>query len=580
MGSWKDSKSSNFETSSGTLITCLLCCYLGAIITYCNTIMNNGYGMNGMGSLPLTNYDPSGMGMGMMGGGMPATQFAQQQQQYHMTSPGQVGYGDATMGVARTLSAGLTGQPQVVNQQIQSTRHTRIIIQGEDKSREYQAQIEDLSAKLTVAQHQLAAANAQLRQTSQEANVWKQKFMQLNTQLQTLQSQFSQMQALAQANQQAAVQLQQVAKQRDMFQMELNRTQQAYQQETGMLKQHNQSMQLQVQSAMAGKGQEMQLLVQQFQNERMHLQQALDARMRELQQLQQGMGEIKGQKSQKDILLNSQEKEIQGLQSTLQEVTQQLIDAQNQLAEREATKAQILDESLEGEMEKAARKVADAIVRLESVRGDGRKFKPVHAAILDIAIAIATAIGVLIKAATAAQDEVVKAGKGSGDPKAFYKQNHQWTEGLMSAARAIATATDHLVITADGVVGGTKRMNELIVAGHEVAASTAQLVAASRVKATQYSKTQTRLEEAARAVTDHSRRLVSAAEDAAGADLENVVDDFSKLSVQQFKVQEMNQQVSILDLENKLTKARKALTDMRKAQYQRESTEVEANNWD
>ena len=145
-------------------------------------------------------------------------------------------------------------------------------------------------------------------------------------------------------------------------------------------------------------------------------------------------------------------------------------------------------------MEKAARKVADALSRLEAVRGDGRKFKPVHAAILDIAIAITTAIGTLIRAATAAQDEVVKAGKGSGDPKAFYKQNHQWTEGLISAARAIATATDHLVITADGVVGGTRRMNELIVAAHEVSASTAQLVAASRVKATQYSKTQVRLE--------------------------------------------------------------------------------------
>ena len=52
--------------------------------------MNNGYGM-GMGNMPLTQYDPSmnsgalipsGMGMNnpMMGGGMPGTQFAQQQQ--------------------------------------------------------------------------------------------------------------------------------------------------------------------------------------------------------------------------------------------------------------------------------------------------------------------------------------------------------------------------------------------------------------------------------------------------------------------------------------------------------------------
>ena len=37
-------------------------------------------------------------------------------------------------------------------------------------------------------------------------------------------------------------------------------------------------------------------------------------------------------------------------------------------------------------------------------------------------------------------------------------------------------------------------------------------------------------------MTDHTKRLVTAAEDAAGAEVDNVVEDFAKLSVQQFKV--------------------------------------------
>jgi hypothetical protein len=69
----------------------------------------------------------------------------------------------------------------------------------------------------------------------------------------------------------------------------------------------------------------------------------------------------------------------------------------------------------------------------------------------------------------------------------------------------VAFATNLLIETADGVLSGT---HSLIVASNEVAGAAAQLVAASRVKANLMSKTQERLEVAAKAVTEACKALV------------------------------------------------------------------------
>ena len=153
---------------------------------------------------------------------------------------------------------------------------------------------------------------------------------------------------------------------------------------------------------------------------------------------------------------------------------------------------------------------------------------------------------------------------------AFYKKNNRWTEGLISAAKAVATSTNKLIEKADGVISGRNSPEQLIVASNDVAASTAQLVAASRVKATFMSKTQERLEEASKAVTGACRALVRQVqaiiaqrnkEDGEG-------EDFGALSGHEFKVREMEQQVEILQLENRLSQARNRLGEMRKLSYQ------------
>ncbi|GBC50871.2 ANTH-domain-containing protein [Rhizophagus irregularis] len=199
----------------------------------------------------------------------------------------------------------------------------------------------------------------------------------------------------------------------------------------------------------------------------------------------------------------------------------------------------------------------------------------IHDAILESALAVTNAIANLIKCATDSQEEIVAQGRGSSSHAAFYKKNNRWTEGLISAAKAIAVATNLLIETADGVIHKTHNLEQLIVASNEVAAATAQLVAASRVKADFMSKTQDRLETASRAVTEACKALVKAVKTIAAKQLEQqeASVDYSKLTRYEFKVTEMEQQVEILKLEKELTNARKKLAELRKFSYHDEEEE-------
>ncbi|KAL4930217.1 putative cytoskeleton assembly control protein Sla2 [Aspergillus undulatus] len=234
-----------------------------------------------------------------------------------------------------------------------------------------------------------------------------------------------------------------------------------------------------------------------------------------------------------------------------------------------------LGDLVDQELTKAADAIDAAVQRLAKLKSKPRdgfstyELK-INDAILEAAIAVTGAIAELIKAATASQQEIVREGRGSSSKTAFYKKNNRWTEGLISAAKAVASSTNTLIETADGVISGRNSPEQLIVASNDVAASTAQLVAASRVKATFMSKTQDRLETASKAVGAACRALVRQVQDIIAEKNrdENEAVDYSKLSSHEFKVQEMEQQVEILQLENALARARTRLGEMRKISYQ------------
>ncbi|TDZ31432.1 Endocytosis protein end4 [Colletotrichum spinosum] len=235
-----------------------------------------------------------------------------------------------------------------------------------------------------------------------------------------------------------------------------------------------------------------------------------------------------------------------------------------------------LGDIVDSELSKAADAIAAAAARLAKLKNKPRdgystyELK-VHDIILDAAMAITNAIAQLIKAATATQQEIVQAGRGSSSRTAFYKKNNRWTEGLISAAKAVATSTNTLIETADGVLSNRNSPEQLIVASNDVAASTAQLVAASRVKAGFMSKSQENLEQASKAVGAACRSLVRQVQNIIkDRNEEDEAVDYSKLGAHEFKVREMEQQVEILQLENALSAARHRLGEMRKISYQEE----------
>jgi hypothetical protein len=235
---------------------------------------------------------------------------------------------------------------------------------------------------------------------------------------------------------------------------------------------------------------------------------------------------------------------------------------------------------VEQEMLGAAKAIEMATQRLQQLiarpRDTGRSSAmdlQVHDSILAAALAITSAIGGLIKAATDSQKEIVAQGKGASSTQQFYKRNNRWTEGLISAARSVAFATNLLIEAADGVLSGTHSLEQLIVASNEVAAATAQLVAASRVKANLMSKTQERLEIAAKAVTAACKALVKLVRTISAKQVEEEDVDYRNMAALEFKKREMEQQVDILRLEKDLGAARHRLGAMRRAGYHTDQTD-------
>ena len=249
-----------------------------------------------------------------------------------------------------------------------------------------------------------------------------------------------------------------------------------------------------------------------------------------------------------DVVINNNHEVLMNLQKL-----SKLIDAFAPKSGKITTTAGDLGDLVDRELTNAAKAIDAAAERLNKLmnkpRGEYSTYElRIHDSILESAIAVTNAIAQLIKAATASQQETVKQGRGSSSRTAFYKKNNRWTEGLISAAKAVASSTNTLIETADGVLSGRNSPEQLIVASNDVAASTAQLVAASRVKANFGSRTQDQLEEASKAVGKACRSLVRQVQDIiAQKNKEEGEDmDYGKLSGHEFKVREMEQQVCSL----------------------------------
>uniref|UniRef100_A0A668A0P7 Huntingtin-interacting protein 1-related protein n=1 Tax=Myripristis murdjan TaxID=586833 RepID=A0A668A0P7_9TELE len=177
------------------------------------------------------------------------------------------------------------------------------------------------------------------------------------------------------------------------------------------------------------------------------------------------------------------------------------------------------------------------------------------------------AIRMLVLASTDLQKEIVESGRGAATIKEFYARNSRWTEGLISASKAVGWGATQMVESADKVVLHTGKYEELIVCSHEIAASTAQLVAASKVKADRNSKKLTVLQQASRHVNEMAANVVASTKTGQEHLEDKDTMDFSGLSLIKLKKEEMESQVKVLELENQLENERLRLGELRKKHY-------------
>lgn len=232
---------------------------------------------------------------------------------------------------------------------------------------------------------------------------------------------------------------------------------------------------------------------------------------------------------------------------------------------------------VENELAMMDKAIEEAAIRIEEMLKQSRQADTgvkleVNEKILDSCTTLMKAIRILVQKSRLLQAEIIMAHHGSAsNTKEFYKRNHQWTEGLISAAKAVAMSAKYLLTAADQVVTGGEgaKLERLIVASHGVAASTAQLVVASRVKADRHSAHLAALSQASRDVTNATGSVVATAKTCIHLVDESADDlDIASLSLHQARRLEMEAQVRVLELEAGLEKERLKLSALRRHHYQ------------
>uniref|UniRef100_A0A1A8GVF5 Huntingtin-interacting protein 1 n=1 Tax=Nothobranchius korthausae TaxID=1143690 RepID=A0A1A8GVF5_9TELE len=232
-----------------------------------------------------------------------------------------------------------------------------------------------------------------------------------------------------------------------------------------------------------------------------------------------------------------------------------------------------LGDLVEQEMATTSAAVESAAARIEEMLNKSRAVDTgikmeVNERILASCTELMQAIKELVLSSKDLQRDIVESGRGAASMKEFYAKNSRWTEGLISASKAVGWGATVMVDAADLVVQGKGKFEELMVCSHEIAASTAQLVAASKVKADKDSTNLRRLQQASRGVTQATAAVVASTKSGKSQIEETETMDFSSMTLTQIKRQEMDAQVLVLELETRLQKERERLGELRKKHYE------------
>lgn len=140
------------------------------------------------------------------------------------------------------------------------------------------------------------------------------------------------------------------------------------------------------------------------------------------------IGDLTNNNDEIDQLGDMVEKELSGMDKAIEEVISFILKLQSLLTKKNFQAAQRIVDMLKQS------KASDSGLKLE-----------VNEKILDACTALMRCIQILVKKSRKVQAEIIALGKGTASAKEFYKRNHQWTEGLISAAKSVANGAKLLV---------------------------------------------------------------------------------------------------------------------------------------
>ncbi|KAJ3413726.1 Talin-1 [Chytridiales sp. JEL 0842] len=239
----------------------------------------------------------------------------------------------------------------------------------------------------------------------------------------------------------------------------------------------------------------------------------------------------------------------------------------NVIAERELLNAaSVIEEASKKLAANAAKEEAAAAQSAEDSIG-----KSVDDRIIEAVKAIAVATGALVRSATGAQREIVAKSKiiSKTQSKAYFSDG-TWNEGLVSAAKLVASNVNDLCDVANEALKGQLDRERVIATAKSVSANTAQLITAAMVKSDPNSQGQIRLRAAGKSVATVTDQLVKVATEAMAFDDTEEMSQQSKKNVglARERIMEMDAQVSILKMEKELEKARAKLAAVRRGRYE------------
>ena len=245
---------------------------------------------------------------------------------------------------------------------------------------------------------------------------------------------------------------------------------------------------------------------------------------------------------------------------------------ERELSEFKKDDTATIEDQVESEMAQTTLAVDQAALRIQEIleasknKLSGIKLE-VNGNILGACTGLMAAIKLLIEKSKHLQREIVAEGGGEHNSKEFYRKNHRWTEGLISAAKIVGQGATYLVETADRCVDGRASYQELMVVSKDISASTVQLVVTSQVKADKESGCLKDVKGASGKVSECVGQVIASAQVGAHQIEENEVIDFKNLSYVRAKKLERDMSINVLELESKLEKARMKLMNLRKSTY-------------